>query len=369
MQDIPDPDQAHRARPRTGVLLMNLGTPDAATPRAIRRYLREFLSDPRVVELPRALWLPILYGFILPFRPRKLVHAYRSVWTEEGSPLLRYSQRQRSALKAALDRRAGEGLVVELAMTYGTPSTAEALRSLERQQVRRLLVLPLYAQYSATTTAAALEAVFAQLRRQRWLPELRTINSYHDDPGYLGALAQSLREHWSRHGEPDHLLLSFHSIPRRCLERGDPYYCHSQKTARLLAEALQLPAQRWSVSFQSRLGKQPWLMPYTDEVVKQLAARGVRRLDVICPGFSADCLETLEEVAMRYRDDFIAAGGAEYRYVPALNDAPAHIEALADLALRHLCGWPLQEPGDDAALRLSRAGAAQARLRCSGLPD
>lgn len=363
------PDAAHRNRPRTGVLLINLGTPAAPTASAIRRYLRQFLSDRRVVELPRALWLPILYGIILPFRPRKLVHAYRSVWTAQGSPLLYHSQQQRAAIERALGEQLQDDVPVALAMTYGEPAIGPALDELEHRHVRRLLVLPLYAQYSATTTAAALDAVAAQFRSRRWPPELRTISSYHDDEAYLEALAQSLREHWRCAGPSDHLLISFHSIPRRCLERGDPYYCHCQKTARLLSERLGLAPQHWSLSFQSRLGNQAWLMPYTDEVVPQLAQRGVRRLDVICPGFAADCLETLEEVAIRYREAFLAAGGTEYRYVAALNATPPHIEALTGLIRRHLQGWPsVRGDADEIAQRRLRVAAAEPRLRSPRLP-
>jgi ferrochelatase len=252
-------------------------------------------------------------------------------------------------------------------MTYGEPSIGAALEAFDREQVKRVLVLPLYAQYSATSTAAALDAVFAGLRRQRWLPELRTINSYHDDDGYIEALAQSLRAHWQAHGEPAHLLMSFHSIPQQYVRAGDPYYCQCRKTARLLAEKLGLAAERWSASFQSRLGNQPWLQPYTDRVIPQLAARGVKTLDVICPGFAADCLETLEEVALRYRDDFLAAGGAEFRYVPALNDAPEHIDALSRLIGRHLQGWLLQPSPEDIEARLQRVAQAEPQLRSPDL--
>lgn len=333
---------AHAAPDRCGVLLVNLGTPEAPTASAIRSYLREFLSDRRVVELWRPLWLAVLYAFILPFRPRKLVHAYAQVWTPQGSPLLAISRRQREALAALL----GANAEVALAMTYGEPSIERALDQLEQAGVRRILFLPLYPQYSATTTAAALDALFARLQQRRWMPDVRTINTYHDDTGYIDALAASLHEHWQQHGRGDHLLMSFHSIPRRYLDAGDPYYCFCQKTARLLAEQLGLAPGSWSVSFQSRLGRQPWLQPYTDIVLPQLAQRGVPRLDVICPGFAADCLETLEEVAIRYDESFRAAGGRELRYVPALNDSPTHMAALAALCRRHLQGWPPNRAAD-----------------------
>lgn len=328
-------DAAHRVTPRTGVLLVNLGTPDAATASAIRRYLAEFLGDRRVVEIPRALWLPLLYGVILPFRSRKLVHAYASVWTERGSPLLAISRDQCEALQRSL----GDEIVVQMAMRYGNPSIGTAFEAFDAAGVRQVLVLPLYPQYSATTTASVFDAVYAQLAARRWPPALRTIDSYHDDAGYIAALAESVRAHWRDHGRGEHLLMSFHSIPLRCLQAGDPYYCFCQKTARLLAEALALTADAWSVSFQSRVGRARWLSPYTDERIDALAAAGVRQLDVVCPGFSADCLETLEEVSLRYGDAFVAAGGEALRYIPALNAQPTHIDALAALLRRHLGGW------------------------------
>lgn len=328
---------------RTGVLIVNLGTPSAPTAPAIRRYLREFLSDRRVVELPRVLWWPILNGVVLPLRPRRLAHAYASVWTERGSPLAAISRDQQQALQ----QRLGDDAIVALAMRYGEPSVAGTLAELQAQGVRRLLVLPLYPQYSATTTASVLDAVFAVFERTRWLPELRTVNSYHDDDGYVAALAASVRRHWDAHDRGDHLLLSFHSIPQRYFEAGDPYSCFCQKTARLLAGALDLSAERWSVSFQSRVGRAQWLSPYTDERVVELARSGVRRLDVICPGFAADCLETLEEVALRYSADFRNAGGEALRYIPALNADDAHVDALATLIRRHLAGWPIAADSEE----------------------
>jgi ferrochelatase len=360
-----DVQAAHRLPPNTGVLLINLGTPEAPTAPAIRRYLRQFLSDRRVVEIWRPLWLLILHGVVLPLRPRKLVHSYNSIWSQHGSPLLHYSQRQRAALETELSRRLGAEVPVALGMTYGEPSVAAALEELGRRQVRRVAVLPLYAQYSATSTAAALDAVYAVLKRLRWPPELRTLNSYHDDAGYIDALAQSLRAHWQSQGRAAHLLMSFHSIPQRNLRLGDPYFCQCEKTARLLAERLELKPGEWSVSYQSRLGNQPWLQPYTDLAVKQLAQRGVESLDVICPGFAADCLETLEEVALRYRDDFLAAGGKRYRYVPALNDSPVHIAMLSELLLGQLRGWTLQAGSaeDDSPARLQRVARAEAQLK------
>jgi len=348
--------RAHAQIPRAGVLLVNLGTPTAATPSAIRRYLAEFLSDPRVVEIPRALWLPILYSFILPFRPKRLAHAYGQIWTAEGSPLMVISRRQADGLRQRLQQRLGGDVQVELAMTYGDPGIRHGLEALAARGVRRVLLLPLYPQYSGSTTGAVMDAVFRYLRGQRWLPELRSVNSYHDDAGYIAALATSLERHWAAQGRGDHLLMSFHGVPRRYVESGDPYYCHCQKTARLLAERLGLAADRWSVSFQSRFGRAPWVQPYTDERLRALAAGGTRRLDVLCPGFAADCLETLEEVSLRYKADFLGAGGEVFRYIPALNDDDAHLEALAALAARQLDGWlPAAETPDDLAHRQARA--------------
>lgn len=316
----------------SGVLLVNLGTPDAPTPGAIRRYLREFLSDPRVVELPRALWLPVLYGFILPFRPSKLAHAYASVWSEQGSPLLRVARAQANKLQAAL----GHDTPVALGMSYGNPSIASALAELDAQGVERIVVLPLYPQYSGTTTASVMDIVFRELGRRRKLPELRTINHYHDHPGYIGALAKSVRDHWQQSGRADHLLMSFHSIPQKYVNKGDPYDAQCKRTAQLLAHALELATEKWSISFQSRLGTQPWLQPYTDKVLPQLATQGVSSIDIICPGFSADCLETLEEVAIRYREDFLNAGGKTFRYISALNDGVEHLRFLQALICDNL---------------------------------
>ncbi len=328
---IPPPPalkRPHLEPQRCGVLLANLGTPEAPTAPAIRRYLAEFLSDPRVVELPRALWWPILYGFILPFRPRRLAHSYQSIWTAEGSPLLTFSRQQQAGLQARL----GSEVPVALGMRYGKPGIAAAIDELLERGARRIAVLPMYPQYSATTTATVFEAVLAQVRPMRWWPELRFINGYHDEPGYIEALAASVRAHWAQQGRGEHLLISFHSIPLRCLEAGDPYYCFCQKTARLLAAALELPADGWTLAFQSRIGRARWLSPYTDLVIDRLGSAGVGTLDTICPGFPADCLETLEEVALRYDAQFRAAGGKALRYVPALNAGEPHLDFLARLA-------------------------------------
>ncbi|MET0088220.1 MAG: ferrochelatase [Sedimenticola sp.] len=317
----------------TGVLLTNLGTPDAPTTADVRRYLKEFLSDPRVVETPRLIWWLILNGIILRTRPAKSAEAYRQVWTEKGSPLLDISQRQATALQERLQQRSEQPIKVALAMRYGNPSIAEGLESLRKANARRIIVLPLYPQYSATTTASTLDAVSDVLKTWRWLPELRFISHYQDHPGYIGALAESVREYWQQHGEPDRLLISFHGIPQDYADAGDPYPEECSTTAQLLADNLGLEAERWSMTFQSRLGRKEWLKPYTDKTLKQWGSEGTGKVHVICPGFSADCLETIEEIGQENRDYFVQAGGGEYRYIPALNDRKDHIEALTDLVL------------------------------------
>lgn len=337
---IESAQRAHSQQPRAGVVLVNLGTPDAPTAPAIRRYLREFLSDQRVVDLPRALWWPILNGFILPFRPRRLAHSYGAVWTEDGAPLLKHTRELAENVAQHLADRHQEGAVpVYYAMRYGNPSVAEVIARAQADGVRRLVAMPLYPQYSATTTASVMDAVFSALSASRWMPELRSVHSYHDNPQYIAALADSVRAHWAKHGQGDHLLLSFHGIPKRYFESGDPYFCHCQKTARLLVEALQLPAERYTVAFQSRFGREPWLQPYTDERIQSLAKSGVKRLDAICPGFAADCLETLEEMQLQYGELFQQAGGEALRYIPALNADDTHAACIAALAEEQLSGW------------------------------
>jgi ferrochelatase len=312
-----------------GVLLINLGTPDAPTAEAIRPWLGEFLSDPRVVDLPRWLWLPLLHGLILPLRPRRLAELYGRIWTPRGSPLLVITRELRDALAAAL-----EGTVVVEAMRYGKPDVAGALAQLRQAGVTRIVVLPLYPQYSGTTTESALDAVSAALPAGGWLPELRVVRDYHADAGYIEALAQSVREHRAAHGEGELLLMSFHGIPQRYADRGDPYGRQCETTARALAAALGLREDQWRVAYQSRIGRAPWLQPYTDEVLSGLVLNQARRIDVICPGFAADCLETLDEIVLRYGSQFVAAGGEALRYVPALNARPSHIAALAGIINR-----------------------------------
>jgi protoporphyrin/coproporphyrin ferrochelatase len=322
-----------------GVLLTNLGTPDSPAPRDVRRYLRQFLWDPRVVELPRPLWWPVLNLVILNTRPRRSARAYAKVWTEEGSPLLVISRRQQAALQAALDSRLSQPVRVALAMCYGNPSIASGLAELRSAGVRRVLVLPLYPQYSATSTAAIFDAVTAELRHWRAMPELRFINDYHDHPAYIAALAGSVRDFQAEHGKPDRLLLSFHGIPQDYADKGDPYSGQCGVSAELLAAALELCDEDWMYSFQSRLGPKDWLKPYTDHTLEKLAKEGTRRVQVLCPGFSADCLETLEEIAMENRDVFLETGGNEYRYIPCLNDTAGHVDLMVQLVEQHTAGW------------------------------
>lgn len=329
----------HAAAPDTAVLLLNLGTPAAPTRDAVRDYLAEFLSDPRIVELPRWLWWPVLHGYILRTRPRRSAEAYAKIWRDDGSPLLVFSERLEQAIRSEIARRTGGKVTTALAMTYGEPSVRTVVADLMRSGVRRLLVLPLFPQYSATSTGAALDAAMRMMQSLRWPPVLRTIDNYHADPGYLAALASSVQAHWSRHGRGDRLLLSFHGIPEKYAAAGDPYPDQCRETARRLGDALGVDDDELLVTFQSRLGRQPWLRPYTDEIVEQLARQDVETLDVLCPGFAVDCLETLEEVAMRYRALFLTNGGRQFRYIPALNAGTAHAAALADIALRQLAGW------------------------------
>lgn len=355
-------DFAHDSIESLGILITNLGTPDSCQKADVRRYLKEFLWDPRVVEMSRPLWWLILNLVILNTRPRRSAAAYEKIWSDAGSPLLVVSKEQSEALQSMLDQELGQPVTVALAMRYGNPSIADGLEKLRQAGARRILVLPLYPQYSATTTASTFDAVSKELRRWRWLPELRFINHYHDDPGYIAALAQSVRKFWMEHGEPETLLMSFHGIPRDYFLAGDPYFCECQKTGRLLAEALSLPKERWRISFQSRLGPRQWLQPYTDKTLSSLAKAGTQNVHVICPGFSADCLETLEEIAIENRDHFISAGGKRYAYIPCLNSDPSHIGMLKNLVLRHSAGWApaLTEEERNEAQRRCRALAVAA---------
>lgn len=337
----PEPAYTHGQAQRTAILLCNLGTPDAATPGALRRYLGQFLADPRVVEIPRLVWLPILHGIILRTRPAKSAAKYASVWTPEGSPLAVWTEKQAKLLRGWLGE-AGCNVLVRPAMRYGNPSIASQLDALKAEGATRILILPLYPQYSGTTTASVFDAVYAWAGRQRHVPELRFVNRYHDDPGYIEALARRIEAHWKEHGLPDKLVMSFHGVPERTLHLGDPYHCESHKTARLLAERLGLRKDRWQLTFQSRFGKAKWLEPYTEPTLIALAQGGLGRVDLVCPGFTSDCLETLEEINQEAREAFLHAGGKEFHYIPCLNDSPEWIKALSHIARQHLAGWPVQ---------------------------
>lgn len=341
----------HGSQEKLGILLVNLGSPDAPTPSAVRRYLAEFLWDARVVDAPRWLWWLILHGFILRFRPRRTAKAYKKVWTDQGSPLVAISRLQTRAIEKDLQKKFRGHVAVDLAMRYGKPSIEEGLNALRRAGTRRLLVLPLYPQYSATTTASVFDEVTRILRSWRWLPDLRFINDYHDHPKYIKTLADSIRSQWQKDSPGDKLLFSFHGIPQRYVDKGDPYFCHCQKTSRLVAEQLELNDNTWQVVFQSRFGREPWLQPYCDVTLQQLAAQGHSNIDIVCPGFSADCLETLEEIDMQNRKLFIEAGGETLNYIPALNESPEHINALSEVLTAHSFGWPETMPSWDAGQR------------------
>ena len=327
-----------------GRLLVNLGTPDAATPAAVRSYLSEFLSDPRVIEVPPLIWWPILHGYILRTRPAKSARAYQKIWTDRGSPLLLHSMDIAESVQEKLAARLAGAVNVELGMVYGNPTIESALQKMHDQCVRRIVVLPLYPQYSGTTTASVFDNVTHALSRRRWIPELRFISHYHDAAGYISALAASVRDYWDINGRGDQLLISFHGVPKRTLASGDPYHCQCQKTARLIAEALELDDNAWQISFQSRVGREEWLRPYTDDTLKRLGSNKTGKIDIVCPGFAADCLETLEENAMQNAKLFTQSGGGELRYIPALNARDDHVAFLSRLIEKNVCGWPEASP-------------------------
>ena len=352
----PEPPYSHGQPPRTAVLLCNLGTPDAPTASAVRRYLAEFLSDRRVVEIPRLLWLLILHGVILRIRPAKSAAKYASIWTPAGSPLKVWTEKQAKLLQGWLGQR-NHQVKVRWAMRYGSTSIASQLDAMKADGVTRILILPAYPQYSATTTASVFDAVYAWAQTCRTLPELRFVNHYHDEPGYISALAMSVLRHWKANGLPDQLVMSFHGVPERTLHLGDPYHCECHKTARLLAEELGLNAKQFKITFQSRLGRAKWLEPYTEPTLIAMGKAGVGRVDVICPGFTSDCLETLEEINMEARAAFLKAGGKVFHYIPCLNEDPEWITALYNLTQRHLAGWNTLTTPEPQALAASRQAA------------
>lgn len=351
-----EPPYSHGQPARTEVLLCNLGTPDEPTAKAVRRYLAEFLSDPRVVEIPRLLWLAILHGIILRVRPAKSAAKYASIWTPEGSPLKVWTEKQAKLLQGWLGQR-NHFVKVRWAMRYGSTNIASQLDAMKAAGVTRVLIVPAYPQYSATTTASVFDAVYAWASRTRTIPELRFVNHYHDHPDYIAALAAGIERYWQRNGYPDKLVMSFHGVPERTLYLGDPYHCECFKTARLLAQRLGLRKDQFKVTFQSRLGRAKWLEPYTEPSLIELGKAGVNRVDVVCPGFTSDCLETLEEINMEGRHAFLEAGGKEFHYIPCMNDDPEWITALANISQTHLSGWPTLTPPDLHALDASREAA------------
>ncbi|MGA8009218.1 MAG: ferrochelatase [Thiomonas sp.] len=349
----------HGTASQTAILLVNLGTPDSPTAPALRRYLGEFLSDPRVVEIPKPIWWLILNGIILPIRSSKSAAKYASVWTERGSPLQTGTADLTHAVSTEMAQR-GHHLQVRYAMRYGNPSVASVLDDLARHNVTRILLVPLYPQYCAATTASTLDAVTAWTRRRRRVPELRVLNHFHDVPVYIDALAQKIETYWQQYGRPERLVMSFHGMPARTLKLGDPYHCECHKTGRLLAERLQLPASSYQVTFQSRFGKQEWLQPYTEPTLRKLAQDGVARVDVICPGFSVDCLETLEEIAMEGKKAFLSSGGQAFNYIDCLNADPHWAKALSSLLETQLQGWDTKAQADAAELAHARSLALAA---------
>ncbi|NMG43481.1 ferrochelatase [Aromatoleum toluvorans] len=358
----PEPAWTHGTPARTGVLLVNLGSPDAPTAAAVRPYLRQFLSDPRVVEIPAPVWWPILNGIILNTRPAKSAAKYATIWMDEGSPLTVHTKRQTKLLAGYLGHRGLADLRVDWAMRYGAPSVPDVLKRMKADGCTRILIVPMYPQYAASTTASVLDEVATCLARWRNQPEIRYVRNFHDHPGYIAALAQSVRDHWMKNGEGDKLIMSFHGVPRRSLDLGDPYHCECHATARLLAAELDLPEDRWQLTFQSRFGKAEWLKPYTQPTLEALARQGTKRVDVLCPGFPADCLETLEEIALECRHAFLSCGGKEFHYIPCLNERNDWINALSGIVRDHLGNWlsrPAAAPQDLAASvqRARKAGA------------
>lgn len=351
-----NPTFSHEQADKIGVLITNLGTPQAPTKAALRPYLKEFLSDPRVVEFPRLLWKLVLNGVILNVRPARSAESYKTVWTEQGSPLYFHTVNQKERLAETLKAEFGDKLVVEMAMRYGQPAIADVIDKMMQQGVRKLLVFPLYPQYSATTTGSTFDAIAKDFMQRRWLPDFRFINHYHDDERYIDALVDSVKTYQAEHGTADKLLFSYHGIPLRYLKNGDPYHCECHKTTRLVAEKLGLEKDQYMTTFQSRFGREAWLQPYMDETLKSLPSQGVKSVQVICPGFSADCLETIEEIGEENREYFMQAGGENYQYIPCLNSSEQHIQALTAIIKDNLQGWNVASEED------IKTRAAQAEL-------
>lgn len=337
-------DYEHGTKQRVGVLLLNLGTPDAPTKKALKPYLKQFLSDKRVIEIFRPFWLLLLNLIILRTRPKKSAEAYKSIWTEQGSPLLVISKDQRDQIEKKLIDRFGDSVTVSLGMRYGNPSVAKALKELREKECTKIVVLPLYGQYSSATCGSTFDAVVDELKTLRWVPDIRTIMNFHDHPGYINALAKSVTSHWVKNGRAEKLVMSFHGIPKRYMENGDPYHCHCQKTGRLLGEQLGLTRDDYIVTFQSLFGKEEWIKPYTDKSLEYLAKNGTKSVDVICPGFIADCVETLEEIEDENREVFTESGGEKFSYIPALNARSDSIDFFSELIFENTLGWlPIPE--------------------------
>lgn len=350
----------HDQEDKIGVLVTNLGTPEAPEKGALKRYLREFLSDPRVVEVPRLIWWMILNLVILNIRPKRSAHAYSTVWTERGSPLMFHTQDQADALALSMQEKYGDKVIVDFAMRYGSPSIESVTRKMLEQGVRKLLVLPLYPQYSGATNGSTFDALSQVLRKIRWVPDVRFISHYHDFTPYVDALANSIKAHWASHERADKLIFTYHGIPKRYLTLGDPYHCECYKTSRLVAEKLGLSKDEYIVTFQSRFGREEWLQPYTDHTLKLLPEQGIKSVQMICPGFSADCLETIEEIGIENRDYFLKAGGEHYEYIAALNAQPEHIAALSQLIEQNLAGWTPSQRDAQLSAKLASAMGSQA---------
>jgi len=331
---IPHQDIQHSQTSKVGILVTNLGTPDAPTSSALRRYLREFLWDRRVVEIPRAIWWFMLNFLVLPTRPKQSAKAYQKVWTKEGSPLLTNSLKQVEKL-----RQQFPDAQVELAMRYGNPSIESGLKKLKSANVNRLLIFPLYPQYTSSTVGSTFEAISAELNKWRLIPDLRFISQYHAHPAYITAMADHIQDHWKQHGQAELLIFSFHGIPTFHIDQGDPYLHHCKVTAEKIIQALDLKPEQWKLTFQSRFGKAEWLQPYTDKTMKDLPSQGIKSLDIFCPGFPSDCLETLEEIAEENKEYFMQAGGEKFSYIPALNDTEDHIQALSDIIKQQTSDW------------------------------
>ncbi len=354
----PEPDYTHGDQLKVGILLANLGTPDAPTAKALRPYLKQFLMDRRVVEIPRLVWWLILNGIILVIRPKKSAEKYAQVWMKEGSPLMVHAQKQTQLLRDHLSQTIKSPFAVELGMSYGNPSMQSAIEKLKAQHCNKILVFPLYPQYAASSTAASLDAVWNSLLKMRNVPAIRTIKHYHDHPDYIQALATNIKQFWQVNGQPEKLIMSFHGVPKFHLMKGDMYHCECHKTGRLLAEALGLDRAQYQIAFQSRFGKQEWLKPYLASTLEALGEAKIKRIDVVCPGFSSDCLETLEEIAMEGKHIFQSHGGGDYHYIPALNESEPWIHAMTNIALENLQGWVSTE-WDDAAAKQSANQTAE----------